>query len=139
MSLERVQELVQELPPRLRDDVVAYARSVESAAPDIFREARIAFDPRLADQLVFLAGVKKLYAICSGTYWILDNSLHSLQKAETYEVKIGSLRISRGSKEYGQFQALLGDLDEILMKQELYELVQVSSYVETLHRLRDEH
>jgi hypothetical protein len=139
MSLERVQQFVQELPPRLREDVISYARSVDRSAPDIFREARMSFDQQLSTRLVFLAGIKKLYAICSGTYWILDNSLHSLQQSETYEVKIGSIRISRGSREYAQLQALLGDLEELLMKQELYELVQISSYVETLHRLRDEH
>jgi hypothetical protein len=89
MSLERVDEFAQFLPPRLREDVRAYARSVDSAAADIFREARMGFDQRLADQLVFVAGIKKLYAICSGTFWVLDNSLQSLQNAETYEVKIG--------------------------------------------------
>ena len=139
MSLERVSEFAQSLPPRLREEVVAYARSVDNAAADIFREARVQFDQRLADQLTFLAGIKKLYAISSGTFWILDNSLYSLQKADTYEVRIGSMRISRGSKEYEQLRTLLADLDELLVVQGLYDLVQVSSYVETLRRLSDEH
>ena len=139
MSVERVQEFAQHLPPRLREDVVSYARSVDNSLSDIFREARVAQDERLAGQLVFLAGIKKLYAICSGTFWILDNSLESLQRAEAYEVKIGSMRISRGSQEYRQLQQLLADLDEVLVAQNLYEVIQISSYAETLHWLQNEH
>jgi len=97
MSLELVEEFAQQLPFRLREDVIGYARSVQAAVPDIFREARMTLDQGLADQLVFVAGIKKLYAICSGTFWILDNSLHSLQQAQAYEIKVGSMRISRGS------------------------------------------
>jgi len=139
MSLELVQEFAQQLPFRLREDVVGYARSVQAAVPDIFREAGITLDQRLAGQLVFVAGIKKLYAICSGTFWILDNSLHSLQHTQTYEVKIGSMRISRESREYEQLRDLLNDLDNTLAEQRLGEIVHVSSYTETLHWLRDGH
>jgi hypothetical protein len=138
MSLQLVQELAEQLPARLRDDVVGYARSVQSAVPDIFREANLAQDQSLADQLVFLAGIKKLYAICSGTFWILDSSLQSLQNAEAYEVKIGSMRISRGSREWRQLHDLLNDLDTILVEQRLDEMVDSTSYPEILRRLRDE-
>ncbi len=138
MSLELVQTFAQELPPRLREDVVGYARSVQRALPDIFRDAKLAQEQGLADQLVFLAGIKKLYAICSGTFWILDNSLRSLNQAEAYEVRIGSMRISRGSKEWAQLRDLLNDLEVILAEQKLQEMMLLTSYSEILHRLRDE-
>jgi hypothetical protein len=48
MSLEYVRRLAEELPAPLRDQVVGYARSVEEAAPEIFRDANIDFDPQLA-------------------------------------------------------------------------------------------
>jgi hypothetical protein len=82
MSLALVHEFAQELPPRLRESVIGYARSVQDAIPDISRDAEIRQDQGLADQLVFLAGIKKLHAICSGTFWILDNSLRSLSEAQ---------------------------------------------------------
>lgn len=139
MSIERVQEFSQTLPPRLRDDVVSYARSVDNSMPDIFRDAGVTQNELLAGQLVFLAGLKKLYAICSGSFWILDNSLESLHQADAHEVKIGSMRISRGSREYRQLQELLADLDEILVAQNLDEVIKLSSYAETLHWLQNEH
>lgn len=42
MSLERVAHFARELPPRLREDVIGYARSVQSALPEIFQDVGIA-------------------------------------------------------------------------------------------------
>jgi len=53
MSIALVLEFAQELPPRLRESVIGYARSVEDALPDIFRDAELRPDQGLADQLVF--------------------------------------------------------------------------------------
>jgi hypothetical protein len=139
LSLQLVQQFAQPLPPRLREDIIGYARSVQIALPDIFRDANLAQDERLGDQLVFLAGVKKLYAICSGTFWILDNSLESLQNINTHQVKIGSLRISRGSRDWQRLRDLLTELEGILAFQGLQEIVETPTYPEILRRLRDEH
>src|SRR5271165_2689787 len=128
MSLELVYEFARELPPRLREDVVGYARSVQNALPDIFRNAEMAEDPALADQVVFVAGIKKLYAICSGTFWILDNSLRSLSQADAHEVQIGSMRIRRGSEEWVRLRNLVTDLDVILTEQRLQEMMFTTSY-----------
>jgi hypothetical protein len=139
MSLELVYDFAQELPPRLREDVVGYARSVQSVLPDIFRDAEIAQDEALGNQLVFVAGIKKLYAICSSNFWILDNSLQSLRTADTFEVRMGSLRVSRGSREWIQLRELLGNLEALLSEQRIFDVVLLTSYPEILHRLRDGH
>jgi len=140
MSLALVHAFAEELPPRLRDSVIGYARSVQDALPDIFRDAELRQDQGLADQLVLFAGIKKLYAICSGTFWILDNSLRSLREAQTYEVQVqvGSMRISRGSKEWTQLRDLLDNLEGILKEQRIQDMMFITSYAEVLHRLRDE-
>jgi hypothetical protein len=111
---------------------------VQAALVDIFREAKVKQDRILGDQLVFLAGVKKLHAICSGTFWILDNSLESLAQAEAYEVRVGALRISRNSREYRQLRDLLGDIESILAVHGLTEFVYLASYAEILRLLRNE-
>jgi hypothetical protein len=138
MSLKRVEEFTESLPYRLREEVLGYARSVQDALGDIFREARMRSDAELGNQLVFLAGIKKLHAICGGTFWILDNSLTSLAQVDTYEVRVGSLRISRGSKEYRQLRDLLNDIEVVLAQHEITELVQLRSYAEILRLLRNE-
>jgi hypothetical protein len=85
-----------------------------------------------------VAGIKKLYAICSGTFWILDNSLQSLNRVRAYEVRIGSERISRGSEQWVQLHDLLDDLDSLLAGQGLKEVIQLSSYPEIARWLSNE-
>jgi hypothetical protein len=138
MSIERIRDFAEELPVALREDVLGYARSVRDALPDIFREAHVPQDQRLGDELVFLAGIKKLYAICSGTFWILDTSLQSLEQTETYEVRLGSTTVSRGSPEWKRLHDLLSDLETVLVAQGLDKMVHMTSYADILRRLRDE-
>lgn len=138
MSLANVAVFARELPPRLRDDVLSYARCVQDALPEIFREARVEEDRDLGDQLVFLAGVKKLHALCSGTFWILDNSLRALRQSETEVVRLGSLRIARGSDEWRNLHDMLQELERILAGERLLELVQNPSYREILVTLHNE-
>jgi len=56
------------------EQVLDYARSVEAASRDISKEAEIELTDELLDQLVLVAAVRKLHAICSSSYWLLYNS-----------------------------------------------------------------
>ena len=138
MSLELVFQFTERLPFKIREEVLGYARSVEDALDEIFRDAEIKSDRELGDQLVFLAGVKKLHAVCTCTFWILENSLTSLQQSGTYQVRIGSLKISRNSREYKQLADLLNDLELLLSRHGLTDFVRLRSYAEILQALRDE-
>ncbi len=137
MSLALVDQIARELPPRLADDLIGYARSVSGALPEIFRDARVAQSDDLASQLVLIAAVKKLYSICSSNYWILDNSLHALQR-DAGEVRLGSTVVSRRSPYFLRLQKLQTDLLQILGDQGLFEFMEVSSYAEIARRLSRE-
>jgi hypothetical protein len=65
MSLQAVEAIADELPTILRSDLIGYAKSVESALPEIFLQAHVTRSDKLADELIFIAGIKKLYSICS--------------------------------------------------------------------------
>jgi hypothetical protein len=138
MSIERIREFAEELPPALREDVLGYARSARDGLPEIFREAHVPQDKRLGDDLVFLAGIKKLYAICSGMFSILDTSLQLLQKTDTYEVRLGSTTVSRNSPELKRLHDLLSDLEAVLAAQGLDTMVRMTSYADIPRRLRNE-
>lgn len=137
MSLERVAAFARELPPKLREDVIGYARSVQSALPEIFDEAGVAETDALRDQLVLLAGVKKLHAICSSTFWILDSSLMGLQQADVQQVRLGGLYLSRGSREWAQLRETVTAIESVLTDQGLLPLVYTTSYVQLLADLTD--
>ena len=138
MSLELVAEFARELPPRLREDVIGYARSVQSALPEIFQDAGVAEAPDLRDQLVFIAGVKKLYAICTSAFWILDNSLRSLQRAEIQQVRLGGVVVARGSREWIQLRDAVMAIETLLQDQRIGPWVHTPSYSAILTELANE-
>ena len=138
MSLELVTEFARELPPRLREDVVGYARSVQTVLPEIFRDAGIAENRDLRDQIVFIAGVKKLHAICSSAFWILDNSLRGLERADVQQVRLGRVYVGRGSREWLQLQDAVRAVEGILQEQRILHLVYTSSYAGILTELANE-
>jgi hypothetical protein len=135
VSLERVAAVVGQLPPKLREDVIGYARSVRSALPEIFREAGLAEDVRLGDELVFLAGIRKLHASCSAAFWVLDNSLASLREANVVNVRMGSRVYSRGSPEWRQLSELVTGLERLLDQARLLDLMYEPSYAAVLLEL----
>src|SRR5882762_6649993 len=126
MSLQDVRELAAGLPASLRDQVIGYAESVERALPDIFREARRRPNERIARELVFLAGVKKLHWLASSSYWTLENSGKLLANLDVNAVRIGGSDFSRGGQAYSQLQTLLGDLNEALGDQQISEYLLMS-------------
>ena len=138
MSLELVAEFARELPPRLREDVIGYARSVQSALPEIFQDAGVAEARDLRDQLVFIAGVKKLYAICTSAFWILDNSLRSLQRAEIQQVRLGGVVVARGSREWIQLRDAVMAIETLLQDQRIGPWVHTPSYSAILTELANE-
>jgi hypothetical protein len=138
MSLELVTEFARELPPRLREDVIGYARSVQTVLPEIFHDAGIAENRDLGDQIVFIAGVKKLHAICSSAFWILDNSLRGLERADVQVVRLGRVHIERGSREWHQLQDAVRAVEGILQEQRIFHFVYTSSYADILTELANE-
>jgi hypothetical protein len=106
MSYRELEETVMDLPWLLKEQVLGYARSVDEALPAIFHESNRSFDRALADQIVFLAGIRKLHSIVSGNYWALDNSGKLLESLEVTKISAGSHDLSRG----GELHQLLGSL-----------------------------
>lgn len=138
MSLERVVDFARGLPPKLREDVVGYARSVQSAVPEIFRDAGIAETQDLRDQLILIAGVKKLHAICSSAFWILDNSLTGLRQSDVQQIRLGGIYVARGSRQWLQLRDAVTAIEVILVDQRVMPFIQLSSYAEILTELAHE-
>lgn len=135
MGLELVDSFARRLPTRLRDDILGYARSVQSALPGIFEDAGVRETRELRDQLVFIAGVRKLHAICSSTFWILENSLAGLQQADIRQVRLGGRTVSRGSGMWTELRDTLTAIEAILARHDLLHFVSTPSYADILREL----
>lgn len=137
MSLRYVNTFALELPYTLREQVLDYARSVEAASREIFKEAEVKLTDELRDQLVLVAAIRKLHSICSTSYWLLYNST-KLLGSDVSGVRVGGTTFSRESPHFGQLATLLGDLETVLSNQGLsIELVR-QPYPQILHFLANE-
>lgn len=134
MSLRYVNEFAPELPYALREQVLDYARSVEAASHDIFKEAEIELTDELRDQLVLVAAVRKLHAICSSSYWLLYSSTKLLGNDVT-GVRVGGTTFSRDSAHFHQLSTLFGDLETVLRDQGLSAEIIRRPYPQILHFL----
>lgn len=134
MSLQAIQAIADELPTILRNDLIGYTKSVEAALPEIFSQAHVTRSEKLSNELIFIAGIKKIYSICSSQYWLLNNSLHAL-KDHVQEIRLGSAVISLHSPDYQRLEQINNELFEILSSQGVAEFLDVSSYAEILRRL----
>lgn len=137
MSLRYVNAFAPELPYTLREQVVNYARSVEAASHEISKEAEIQLTDELLDQLVLIAAVRKLHAICSSSYWLLYNSTKLLGN-EVAGVRVGGTTFSRETTHFGQLSTLLSDLEIVLTDQGLSVDVIRRPYPEILTFLANE-
>ena len=138
MSLNSLTRAIAGMPSGMADSIVSYARSVEVALPDIFRDAQRKYRKDIADQIVFLAGVKKLFSIIDSTYWMLDNSSAILERQEISVIKVGSSDLSRSGEDYHLLKNLRQSLVEILSEQRIYHLVSERSYSNIIKQLMDE-
>lgn len=137
MSIARLQLALTRLPYGLREQILGYARTVDAAAPEIAREARVELDSRLREDLVFLAGLRKFYAICAASYWAIDNSTAFLRAREIERVLVGRTDYSRGGEMHRGLRGALADFDQILAQYELRD-IEDANYATLLSRLASE-
>jgi hypothetical protein len=138
MSIERIEVLVAEFPQSFRDPVVGYAKSVKAALPEIFREADLRPDHALEDEVVFIAGIRKLYAIVSSTFWTLQKALSKLSDRDIPRVRIGGRAYSFDSPEYRQLQTLYDSLHDLLEEDNLLRFMRGMNYAALLRILANE-
>jgi hypothetical protein len=118
--------------------VVGYAKSVREALPEIFREADLRPDPVLEDEVVFIAGIRKLYAIVSSTFWTLHKALSNLRERDIPRVRIGGHAYSFDSPEYRELQSLHDTLRALLEEEDLLRFMRGINYPAMLRILADE-
>jgi len=136
LSLRYVQPIAEELPYSIATQVLSYSRSVDDAAEDIFLEAERKLVPELRDQLVLIAAIRKLHAICSSSYWILYNS-QSILGSSVSGIRVGSRVYSSESPEYAAMRAVLNALEGVIMAQGLSLDILRGPYTAVLEAISD--
>jgi len=124
----------------LSEQVLSYARALEIAAPEIFKDAGVKPNRELTNALVFIAGLRKLFSIVDANYWVVENTGAILaSQQEQYSVRVGSTDISRGGTYHQSLKTVRSELTKILAEHKLLQYVGNVPYVEILRELADGH
>lgn len=138
MSIRRLSSILEPAPPQLREQIIGYARSVDAAAADIFEDADVPFDEELAEDLVLLAGLRRLWSIVDGQYWIVANSLHLLSDHNISEVGVGGSIYGYGTRSFQQIRDLRDQFQRLLRELNVLRLVEAGSPADLLVLLAEE-
>ncbi|MFO7906923.1 MAG: hypothetical protein R6U98_29980 [Pirellulaceae bacterium] len=136
MSIRGLSDTITDLPYGLSEQVMSYARSLDVAAPEIFKDAGVQFSQEMADTLVFIAGLRKLLSIVDSNYWVIDNAGAILaQQQDQFFVRVGGTDLSRGGEYHRALETVRRDLVELLSEHKLLQFTQNVPYVEVVREL----
>jgi hypothetical protein len=123
MSRQAFGDIIDALPFGLRDQLDGYVSAVESVADDIIREAGLEPSQAIRDQLVFAAGVRRLWAMVDGQWAVLDTSLRFLRESRVNGMRVGSALYGPESRDFVEVQRLRRQLSEELQQLQLQDAV----------------
>lgn len=136
MSIRALSEAITDLPYALSEQVLSYARSLDVAAPEIFKDAGVQFSREVADTLVFVAGLRKLLSIIDSNYWVIDNVGAILERQQDqFSVRVGGTDLSRGGDYHHALVTVRKELVELLSEHQLLHFAQNVPYVEVVREL----
>lgn len=138
MSLQALAYAIEPLPLALAEQVLGYARSVQEVANEIFLDAQLEPSDEAIQLLIFIAGIKKLFAIVDSNYWVMDNAGEILRRSyDSDRILVGASDLSRHGQYYDELLTIRIKLEELLSECGLMEYVEVS-YSEIAWRLLHE-
>jgi hypothetical protein len=127
--------MLEPLPYRLREQVIDYVAAVAEAAPEIFADAEIEQSPELRDQLIFVAGIRKLWALVDGQFELVSDSLTLLGQSDVERIRIGSIPIDRQSELFTALRTLRNGLQRTLIEQQIFDIVRADSLASAVRAL----
>lgn len=110
MSLSELVSATNGLPYSLKDQVLGFATFVEDSADDLLESAGVTeISDSLIDELVFAAGMWRLWKSVNAQISLLDSSLTLLAASGVSEVRMGTTSYTRSSPVYGLLTTLRDD------------------------------
>ena len=126
-------------PYTLREQVIGFAMFVEDAAQEVLAMVEVQ-QPNAAmiDQLIFMAGVWRIWQTVNGPLRILQSATDLLSQQGVGVVQIGGSTYSRESAVYRMLISLRNDLLRLLQDQGLIELTRATTLRDVAHLVAEE-
>lgn len=132
MSKYALYEVLGHLPYNLKNQIEGYVVSVEDLALDIFSHEGIDFSKSLLDNLLFLAGMWRLWTLVDTYYWIMDNSISLVRTTNVHSIRIGSSSYTYDSRDYRELHELRQKLLNLFAQEELSQLTEARTISDLL-------
>lgn len=136
MNKYDIKELIELLPYNLREEINGYVSSIENAGEEIFKETQVEFNKELLNKLIFISGLRKIWAFVNTQYWAIDNSLSLIRGQKIKEVMIGTTCYGYGSDAYLEIRKLRDNFQSLLDKLGLLEIMESKTIKDILILLK---
>lgn len=123
------------MPFRLREQVIDYVASVADAIPEIFSDAGIEFSAELRDDLLFLAGIRKIWTLVNGQFELVNGALTLLAESDVRRMRIGSMPLDRQSDLYRSLKTLRDGLQRTFIELGIFDTVRAESLTAMLLKI----
>ncbi|WP_338825148.1 hypothetical protein MHOCP_07020 [Moorella humiferrea] len=128
---ELLKEILYELPSVMREEIEGYIQSIESNAPSIFEEIEVKHPSEdLVEQLIFYAGIRRIWTLLSTVYWTIDNSLVLMRNYDVTSIRVGTTIYGKKTEYYLRLRQLFQDFNTLLSQLGLKEIVDASNLIE---------
>lgn len=115
MSLDELVSVTENLSYAHRDQILGFATFVEDAADDLLEGAGVHdVSQQLIDQLVYAAGVWRLWQSINSQVSLLNNSLTLMAASGVNGVQLGGTTYTRNSRQYIMLMSLRDNLRRVL-------------------------
>lgn len=144
MANDLIREFTNNLPRSLQDSVEGYVDSVSAALPEIERESSVRIAGHRLNEFLLIVAIRRIWATVNVQYWTMHDSIEIAARSHAESPKgqgsslrgfrIGRDEIARDSEPFREAAALRRDLEKILTRLEIKELVTDTSDLSDLAR-----
>jgi hypothetical protein len=139
LSRQLLSRTIAPLPYALREQIELYADYLEENVDDWIPNVDAVPKVTLRDEFIFLGGLRRLWSLVSGQYWLLDRALGLSGQLDIRGVSAGSTVFVRGQGTHADLRALREELATEFRRLELSVVTTVRSNEELIEFLIDEH
>jgi hypothetical protein len=119
MSKQLLLETISSLPYALREQVENYADYVEATADEAIERAGAQPTAPIRNELIFLAGLRRLWSLVSGQFWLLDRALALSGQLRLSGISVGGTVFIRNEGAHAELRQLRDALAAELHRLEL--------------------
>lgn len=128
---EALKEILYELPSVMREEIEGYIQSIESNVPSIFEEIGVKHpSDEFVEQLIFYAGIRRIWTLLSTVYWTIDNSLVLMRNYDVTSIRVGTTIYGKKTEYYLRVSQLFQDFDTLLSQLGLKDIIDARNLTE---------